>query len=335
MEKQRLIAEQVHDLSMEPTDPTMRTMKTALHEDLRSDIKHLPKNLHHDDYIIVNVGPSIVPAYLPSFRIFQYNITDYSGPKITDDIQYTTESWNALKVPPSEYDAHDEDESVEVHPAYRPFVPRVFRNNRDGVDANGKRRHHHRHPEKPDCSKPENKEKYACRPWGPRHASPDSPSRTNRLWSLLGYAQYYLPDVAEATEKKPPKFKLEYVTHAVEALRPPNTTDANVTRKWIPPVPKHLLPKSLRQENRTKSKFAPYTMDDLTIPSWIELATRLGKSKKMWQKFLGFMYMGENVEGDGKKKKVELVDGEEGWSDVQAPSLEDILLDDLLDLKDE
>jgi hypothetical protein len=42
---------------------------------------------------------------------------------------------------------------------------------------------------------------------------------------LLGYAQYYLPDLAESTHKKPPKFKLDYVTHPVEVLRPPNTTE--------------------------------------------------------------------------------------------------------------
>jgi endopolyphosphatase len=296
---------------MEPTDPTMRTMKVALHEDLKDDIENLPHNLHYDDYTIVNVGPSIIPEYFPSFRIFQYNVTNYDGPKASDDVQFTLESWKALEVPTSEYDEHDEDESVPV-PAYRAARSKF---STKGVTTTGKRRHRHRHPEKPDCSLPENAEKYACRPWGPRHASPDSPSRTNRLWSLLGYAQYYLPDLAESTHKKPPKFKLEYVTHPVEALRPPNTTDANVTRKWIPPVPKHLLPKSLRQENLTHSKFAPYQLDDLTIPSWIQLARRLGKSKKMWKKFLGFMYMGQDVDDDllggggGKKddkKKAEL-----------------------------
>ncbi|KAG8769025.1 hypothetical protein FRC15_004819 [Serendipita sp. 397] len=39
-------------------------------------------------------------------------------------------------------------------------------------------------------------------------------------------------------------------------------------------------------------------MEDLTIPNWIALARRLGKSKKMWKRFLGFMYMGLDVEDD-------------------------------------
>ncbi|KAG8803145.1 Endopolyphosphatase [Serendipita sp. 400] len=340
----------VHDLNMEPTepDPIFRSYKVALHEDLRDDISNLPKRLHSDDYIVVNVAPSIIPAYLPSFRIFQYNITDYMGAKVTDDQVYTLESWDALRVPDEEEEEGDDEEDWDLeegddemvvlleerkHPrpqfARSAYIDRQLGSN--DVETTGKRRHHHRHPEMPDCSKPENKEKYACRPWGPRHANSTSPSRQNGLWSLLGYAQYYLPDidrlkhedslegkerkksVQEAKRmKKPPKFKLEYVTFDIDALRPPpNTTNITAMtmtpelealrkkqRHWIPPVPKHLLPRSLRQVNRTRSKFTPYEMEDLTIPNWIALARRLGKSKKMWKRFLGFMYMGLDVEDD-------------------------------------
>lgn len=327
----------VHDLNMEPTDPSYRvTGKTPLHEYLREDIENLPKHTHDDDYVIVNVGPSIIPAYLPSFRIYQYNITDYAGPKITDDRTFTAEEWHALSVDSSDDDddwdippqrTNGTDDDVKPHPRRRkrseysplgtpPMPAKPF-----GRD------HRHRHGEKPDCSKPENEEKYACRPWGPRHASANSPSRENRLWSLLGYAQYYLPDIGEEEysgvgemkkgggkkEAKKPRFKLEYVTHSVDALRPPtNTTNVTTTegahlwkkqKDWIPPVPKHLLPKSLRDPNRTQSKFAPYELEDLTIPNWIALARELGKSKKMWKKFIGFMYMGQEMD-DGDRKSV-------------------------------
>jgi len=108
-----------------------------------------------------------------------------------------------------------------------------------------------------------------------------------------------MPDLEEATKKHPPKYKLEYVTHAIEALRPPSNTSIHGVRKkggWIPPVPKHLLPKSLRHGNRSSSKFAPYELEDLTIPKWIHLARSLGKSKKMWKRFLGYMYMGQDPE---------------------------------------
>ncbi|KAG8801947.1 Endopolyphosphatase, partial [Serendipita sp. 399] len=321
----------VHDLSLEPTepDPVLRSNKVALHEDLRDDISNLPKRLHSDDYIVVNVGPSIIPAYLPSFRIYQYNISDYAGAKVTDEEEevYTLEKWDALSMPNEGEDdddnddeddwdledGDDEDVVLEERKHPRPqfarsnyIKQRLLGSDGDGVGTTGKRRHRHRHPELPDCSKPENAEKYACRPWGPRHANASSPSRENRLWSLLGYAQYYLPDIdrlehantssssskERATGKGgrgmkggKPKFKLEYLTFSIDALRPPNTTNITALmtamtmngsstnssfplplspelealwkkqKKWIPPIPKHLLPKSLRQVNRTRSKF--------------------------------------------------------------------------------
>ena len=51
-------------------------------------------------------------------------------------------------------------------------------------------------------------------------------------------------------------------------------------------------------ETRTKSKFAPYEMEDLTIPQWIKFARKLAAKKKLFGRFKGFMYMGEEEEGD-------------------------------------
>lgn len=250
---------------------------------MKSDFKNLPKKsaLHHDDYVIINVGPSVIPTYYPSFRIFQYNITDYLGPKVTDDQQFTQESWNDLAVEDTE---PEEDDG--------PIPPK----NAWPIHSTGKRRHGHRHPGSINCSDPENEEKRACRPWGPRHASPSSPSRTNTLWSLLGYAQFYLPDIAKGNETYKPKFKLEYTTFPISSLHPPN--DTTLARTWIPPIPKHLLPHSLRNMSRTKSKYTPYRMTDLTIPSYITLARKLAKNHKLWKRFVDFMYMGAGEETD-------------------------------------
>ena len=41
--------------------------------------------INYDDYVVVNVGPSIVPAYLPSVRVFRYNITQWNGHKVVGD----------------------------------------------------------------------------------------------------------------------------------------------------------------------------------------------------------------------------------------------------------
>lgn len=91
---------------------------------------------------------------------------------------------------------------------------------------------------------------------------------------------------------KKPKFKLEYLTHRLEALHP---EDVARSEEFHYPVPLQQLPKSIRDGNATSSKFAPYGMEDLTIPSWVGLARRLGDGsrKKLRRRFKRYMYMGE------------------------------------------
>lgn len=160
----------IEDVMKEPRIPRVRAtdfealyQRQQLHNTLHKDFKYLRRlrKVHYDDYAVVNVGPSVLPEYLPSFRVFQYNTTGYE---------------HGSSLPSHAYRATATDtDGGEAHEERR----------RKG----SKRKHGHRHPKQPNCTLEENKDRWACRPWGPRHASPDSPSRTNRLWSLLGYAQ--------------------------------------------------------------------------------------------------------------------------------------------------
>jgi endopolyphosphatase len=80
---------------------------------------------------------------------------------------------------------------------------------------------------------------------------------------------------------------LEYTTYTAELL-----TAAEDGERY--PIPRKQLPKSLRNGTVNESKYAPYGMEDLTIPSWYELAKRLGqeKSEKELQKrFRKYMYL--------------------------------------------
>lgn len=56
-------------------------------------------------------------------------------------------------------------------------------------------------------------------------------------------------------------------------------------------MPVKQLPKRLRQPTNETNKFTPYSMDDLTIGSWMELGRRLGAGddKKLRRKFKSFM----------------------------------------------
>ncbi|CCM02492.1 uncharacterized protein FIBRA_04593 [Fibroporia radiculosa] len=219
------------DISDEPQAQARKGLYKTLLKDFE-DIPRASHNTSYDNYGVVNVSPSVVPnPYLPSFRIFTYNI---SGSP------------------------------------YTPAAP---------------------HSEPSTCSQDNSDyswKRHLSKPW---HSNPDSPSRTNKLWSPLGYAQYYLPGLASSSQKRPPKFKLEYLTFAVSQLHPSGGEGAE---GFTYPVPLRHLPRSLRNATVTASKFAPYGLADLTIPSWADLARRLaeGEDKQLRKRFRRYMYMG-------------------------------------------
>lgn len=102
------------------------------------------------------------------------------------------------------------------------------------------------------------------------------------------------------TEKRPPKWKLEYLTFSLSRLHPAAAAaaEAGAGAKFHYPIPLKQLPRSLRNATRKKSKFAPYRMADLTITSWAGLARRLGKRQheKLRGRFKQYMYMGAGEE---------------------------------------
>ena len=135
--------------------------------------------------------------------------------------------------------------------------------------------------------------------------------------------QFYLPDLDEADEEHRPKFKLEYTTFPVTALRPEPGPEPEPglevegegedegeaggaeaegaegvsaqKKKFAYPIPKRHLPRTLRNSTVGKSKkYAPYGLADLTVASWAGLGSRMGRSKgkQLRQRFKEFMYMG-------------------------------------------
>lgn len=138
--------------TVKPDSPGTRNQATLL-EELFKTFEALPKakQVDLDQYAIINVSPSVVPnPYLPSFRVYSYNITGVSTIGLKDDIK-------------------------------------------ERIKEEKSQRHHHRRKgergEEPDCKQEKHQGTWACRPKKPYHVDPESPSRTNQLWSPLGYAQ--------------------------------------------------------------------------------------------------------------------------------------------------
>jgi len=185
-----------------------------------------------------------------------------------------------------------------------PYLPgfRIFSYNITGTgvvnSGNGYRlakpKRKHGHPKGDEgnktvhCKTDKYRDTWRChlnRPW---FSDPDSPSRSNRQWSPLGYAQYYIPDLGKGNETHPPTFELEYLTYKVESLHPNDTE-----QEFVYPVPLRHLPESLREPGMEKSKYCPYGMDDLTIPSWIRLARKVVDEKRLQlrKKFRQYMFV--------------------------------------------
>lgn len=197
-----------------------------------------------DGLAVINVAPSVVPnPFVPGFRIFSYNVSS-----------------EAL------------------------------------MKQRGKRDHGHRRGRRGDkdrhCKEEPYSRSWKCHLDQPWHSDTDAPSRSNQAFTPLGYAQvgggvpmkfglimsklmrmqFYMPDIAEANKTHPPHFKLEYLTYPVSALHPKGSGDESFQY----PVPVRHLPRSLRDGRKSKSKYAPYEMKDLTIGSWVRLGRRLG-----------------------------------------------------------
>lgn len=253
-----------------------------------------PDVFKHKDYAIMNVGPSVLPAYIPSARIFSYNI---SGVVLEDDFV-------ARPFVPLVQDQEDETDSTEEEDLLL----------------------------KKECKKPENADKPKCSFKNkPRYSSPESPSRSNKPLTPLGFTQFFLPDIED--QKNKPKFKVEYTTFKTKELLPDNLSGQKRTQP--PPVPYHLLPgwdTSIGQAaavpepelelddvnadididtpvNSTKGKgkgkkekatdrflkevkkVTPYKMKDLTINSYIKLSRQLCADKKLWGQFTDYMFV--------------------------------------------
>lgn len=101
-----------------------------------------------------------------------------------------------------------------------------------------------------------------------------------------------MPKLERGSKTRTPKFELEYLTYDLDLLHPGPGQETQ--GEFAYPIPIKHLPKSLREPGTTKSKYAPYRLKDLTIPSWIRLARQLGeeKDKKLRKVFRKYMTLG-------------------------------------------
>lgn len=258
-----------------------------LKESLMNSFDGLPAQplLKEKDYAVLQVAPSIVPAYIPAARVFSYNI---SGVSLDPDLRRSDPITHLVQ--DNDDDLEAEDDEI------------VLLDSGDVDDLKKKKKKGGK--KKNDCRRPENENKPHCAfKRKPRYSSPQSPARTNTGLSLLGFTQFYLPDI-EST-KKVPEFVIEYTTFPPQKLAPPSVSGEEPSQP--PPVPYHMLPgydpvleaqgkgggfsEAKNKLMKELKRITPFVLKDLTIKRWIELARVLSSNKKAWDKFTKLMFV--------------------------------------------
>ena len=158
--------------------------------DLKQDYSTLPGKgrTNEDFYSVFYIAPSIIPTYYPSIRLWTYNTTEDAKymPASSSSTTASSSAKEAIQEDEHDDDGDNDDNNDNVEDDEddeSPFEPLS--------------RHHHR-PTPPKKRKGK-KHKKKKRKSLPRHASPDSPSRTNTYLSLLGYSQWVM-DIDEQNE---------------------------------------------------------------------------------------------------------------------------------------
>lgn len=233
-----------------------------MHDDIYAKYDRLPsvRKMKLEDYCIVNTGPSVIPTYLPSVRIWNYNVTDENDMYIPGEQREDSHlrRWLSSSV----------DSSWQM-------ILRSFETWQETVEEGAATLLRKKHKGKKSRRRKKKKKKPS--PKLPRFYSAESPSRKNRYLTPLGYTQYYLPIDNNDNNKHDtsPNWTIEYITYPHEKRT-------------------HFLPSQQMQMEAERAP-SPYKLEDLTIPSWLGLAKSLTESKKMWKGYVRRMYVSSGV----------------------------------------
>ena len=161
------------------------------------------KNLDYDALAVVNVAPSVVPnPYLPSFRVFAYNLTGTEYvPASMDDKEDDVGVGYSIDEDEGEDADDDEEEDLEVSDVDEgegededDWIRDAFTSDEreeeeeeDGGEVEVGRHLGDYVDRESWC--PGGKRSWACLLTDKWHSSPRSPSRANKLFTPIGFAQ--------------------------------------------------------------------------------------------------------------------------------------------------
>jgi endopolyphosphatase len=168
-----------------------------VHSDLYDSFQALParRKIRPENYVITHTGPSVIPTFLPSVRVWHYNVTDPS-----DSYRPSLEGTSVVNAGDDTAWKRLIDRASEAWGSFS--LDGLMKLYDFDILKRRRGRKHRKKKKKPIVRLP-------------RHSSPHAPSRTNRYLTPLGYTQYILP-----LDKHPgPDWTIEYVTYPAKKLK--------------------------------------------------------------------------------------------------------------------
>lgn len=285
------------------------------------------------DYNVVHINPSVIPTYLPAFRIWEYNTTiegKWRQPQDVVEVQggNATLGWGASAAEEEVEEDDEEDDAEELAtPAsgssLASFLSRYLATSLssrrflayllDSPAAPTPLKHKRRHKKK--------RKKGPSYPRLARHSSALSPSRHNSFLSPLAFTQYYLrldefnafegygteERLRQGGERPRPEWVVEYTTRRAEEvaqlLSEVAAEDGEGENAEL-----RLWPTSVREalregkdekevvERLRREDVTPYEMEDLTIGRWLKLGRKVAEGGKAWKEFRKRMFVSSKTD---------------------------------------
>jgi endopolyphosphatase len=199
-----------------------------------------------ENYQIVQVAPSIIPAYYSAIRVFEYNVSELVGQQFTRDVGSIerinwTQWWEQMDM---EIAAEASGEGDHEN-----YLGRIQLQDSDWAMLDDDSAFSEATSRDPSIQKKPKKPPPVHIPAGPHKSAPRGPLFEPQVFTPLRWEVHFsnLTDINAKYERNPEQglnyknfFKLEYASDA-----------------------------------------APYYMKDLTISSWLELARNIGQEKKI------------------------------------------------------
>jgi len=196
-----------------------------------------------ENYQIVHVAPSIIPAYYSGIRVFEYNISELVGKQFTRSVDNVeTVNWTKW------WAQMDMEVGSEMEDHHESYPGRLQLQDSDWADDQFDHRMTKFHSQNPSTQMKPKKRPPAHIPAGPHKSAPRGPLFEPQLFTPLRWEVHFanLTEINAKYKENPTQdwnyqnfFKLEYASDS-----------------------------------------APYNMKDLTLNSWLELARKIGKEKK-------------------------------------------------------